>query len=47
MVAAGSLVNKDIPPFSIAAGVPCKVIAPRFLDEELAQHKECVEIPSG
>ena len=26
MVAAGSVVNKDIPPFTVAAGVPCRVI---------------------
>lgn len=26
IIGAGSLVNKDIPPFSIAVGNPCKVI---------------------
>jgi maltose O-acetyltransferase len=26
VIAAGSVVTRDIPPFSIAAGVPCKVI---------------------
>jgi tetrahydrodipicolinate N-succinyltransferase len=26
IIGAGSLVNKDIPPFSIAVGSPCKVI---------------------
>lgn len=26
IVGAGSLVNKDIPPFSVAVGSPCKVI---------------------
>ena len=30
IVAAGSLVNKDVPPYSIAAGVPAKVIKYRF-----------------
>ena len=29
VIGAGSLVNKDIPPFSIAAGNPCKVIRHR------------------
>ena len=26
VVAAGALVNKDVPPFSVVAGVPAKVI---------------------
>ena len=29
IIGAGSVVTKDIPPYSIAAGVPCKVIKPR------------------
>lgn len=32
VIAAGSLVNKDIPPYSIAGGVPAKVIKYRFSD---------------
>jgi len=26
LVASGSLVNRDVPPYSVVAGVPCKVI---------------------
>ena len=32
VVAAGAVVTKDIPPYSIAAGVPAKVIKSRFSD---------------
>jgi len=32
VVAAGSVVTKDIPPYSIAAGVPARVIGQRFTD---------------
>lgn len=39
VIAAGSVVTKSIPEFSIAGGVPCKVIKPRFSVEELARHK--------
>jgi len=33
IVAAGSIVTKDIPPFSIVGGVPAKFIRKRFSDE--------------
>jgi virginiamycin A acetyltransferase len=33
IIAAGSVVTKDIPPFSIVAGVPAKVIKKRFSNE--------------
>lgn len=33
VIAAGSVVRGDIPPFSIAAGVPARVIRQRFSDE--------------
>ena len=29
VIGAGSVVTKDIPPFSIAVGVPCKVVKKR------------------
>jgi len=38
VIAAGSLVNKDIPPYAIAAGVPAKIIKYRFNEEELKEH---------
>ena len=33
IIAAGSVVNQDIPPYSVAAGVPAKVIKYRFSEE--------------
>ena len=40
VVAAGSVVTKDIPAYSIAAGVPAKVVAQRFADEQtIAKHE--------
>tara|TARA_R110002020_G_scaffold91560_2_gene222277 strand:+ start:8536 stop:9252 length:717 start_codon:yes stop_codon:yes gene_type:complete len=36
IVAANSLVNKDIPPYSIYGGVPAKLIKPRFDHEKVA-----------
>ena len=32
IISAGSVVTKDIPPFSIAAGIPAKVIGKRTSD---------------
>lgn len=34
VVAAGSVVTTDIPPYSIAAGVPARVVGQRFEDQE-------------
>lgn len=38
VVAAGSVVTKDVPPFSIVAGNPAKVIKQRFSEDEKEQH---------
>ena len=35
VVAAGSVVTRDIPPYSIAGGVPAKVIGQRFADPDM------------
>ena len=38
IIGAGSIVNKDIPSNSVAAGTPCKVIC--TLDEYIEKHKD-------
>ena len=40
IVAAGSVVTKDIPEYSICAGNPCKVIKKRFLENEIIEHEK-------
>jgi len=39
IIGAGSVVTKDIPPYSIAVGNPAKVIKQRFTNEELVRHR--------
>ena len=43
IVAAGSVVTKDIEPYTINAGVPAKKIRMRFTEEEIALHKEMLK----
>jgi len=40
IVAAGSVVTRDIPPYSITAGVPAKVIGRRFDDQDMIDRHE-------
>ena len=42
VVAADSLVNKDVPPYAIVAGVPASVIRMRFSEEEIIKHKSII-----
>lgn len=40
VVAAGSIVNKTYPPYSVIAGSPAKIIAVRFTLEQIIKHEE-------
>lgn len=40
IIAAGSVVTKDIPPYSICGGIPAKVIKQKFSPEEILIHEQ-------
>lgn len=40
VVAAGAVVNKSMPPYSIIGGVPAKVLKYRFTIEEILEHEK-------
>ena len=42
IIGAGSIVTKDIPPNSVAAGIPCRVIGPfqDYVEKRLAEGKD-------
>lgn len=45
IVAAGSVVTKDVPPYSIAAGVPASVIGQRFPDASaIKKHEQSIKL---
>lgn len=39
VVAAGAVVTKSFPPYSVVGGVPAKLIKMRFSEEEIAEHE--------
>lgn len=39
VIAAGAVVTKSIPPYSIAGGCPAKVIKKRFTEEQIVEHE--------
>lgn len=44
IVAACTLVTKDVPQYTIVGGVPAKVIGRRFSDEDIIKHKEILNV---
>ena len=47
VVAAGSIVTKDVEPYSIVGGNPAKNIRYRFSKEEIVQHEKLLGIDEG
>ena len=43
IIAAGSLVVKDVPPYSVVGGVPAKVIKMKWREDEIAVHESFME----
>ena len=39
IVAAGSVVTKDVPPYAIVGGVPAKLLRMRFTPEQIEEHE--------
>ena len=44
VVAAGAVVTKSCPPYSIIAGVPAKVVKMRFTPAEIEKHERILNI---
>ena len=38
IIAAGSLVNKNVPPYTIVGGIPAKILKARFSPSQLNEH---------
>ncbi|MBP7508929.1 MAG: hypothetical protein KA807_14020 [Prolixibacteraceae bacterium] len=43
VIGAGSIVTKDVPPYSISVGNPAKTIKMRFTEEEIDIHERTLE----
>lgn len=39
VIAAGAVVTRDIPPYSIVAGNPAKILKKRFTDTQISEHE--------
>lgn len=42
IAAAGAIVNKQVPPYAVVAGVPAKIIASVFTKEQIIEHEKCL-----
>ena len=40
VVGANSLVNKEIPPYAVIAGIPARIIASKFTIDQILQHEK-------
>lgn len=45
--AAGSVVNRSVPPYSIVGGVPAKVLKYRFTVDEIIEHEKHIYAPGS
>ncbi len=45
VVAAGSIVTKEVPPYAVVAGSPAKIIATRFSIEQIIKHEAILYPP--
>jgi len=44
VIAAGAIVNKYIPPYSIVGGIPAKVLKYRFTPEQIIEHEKALYV---
>jgi acetyltransferase-like isoleucine patch superfamily enzyme len=40
IIAAGSVVTRDVPPYAIVAGMPAKVLSYRYSSQQIAEHEK-------
>ncbi len=45
IVGAGSMVTKDVPPYALVVGRPAKIIAKKFMLEDVIRHEEIIYPP--